>query len=194
MSIFVKICGLTDADAVAAAVDAGADALGFVFADSVRRITPALAADVAGAVPGRVRRVAVMMHPGRDEWRQVLEVFRPDVLQTDIADFGYLDVPDTVERWPVIREGAAGGELPPVFVYEGVSSGTGRTVDWQAAALLARRGRMILAGGLGAGNVARAIDTVAPWGVDVSSAVESEPGKKAPEKIHAFVKAARAAG
>lgn len=194
MSTRIKICGLTDRSGVAAAVDGGADALGFVFAESVRRIAPENAAELSAQVPDGIQRVAVMLHPSRDEWRQVLGVFRPDVLQTDIADFDYLDVPEDVVRWPVIREGAAGDELPDVFVYEGVSSGAGQTVDWQGAAALAKRGRMILAGGLGADNVVRAIETVAPWGVDVSSAVESSPGQKDPEKIYAFISAARAAG
>lgn len=81
--------------------------------------------------------------------------------------------------------------LPATFLYEGQKSGQGQTVDWQRAAEIARRGRLILAGGLGIENVAEAIREVRPWGVDVSSAVESAPGKKDPGKIAAFVNAAR---
>jgi phosphoribosylanthranilate isomerase len=100
-----------------------------------------------------------------------------------------------VIRWPVVRENSAalGNELPGVFVYEGASSGRGETADWPRAAAIAQRGRMILAGGLNAGNVATAISSVDPWGVDVSSAVESRPGKKDPDLIRQFIHAVRAA-
>ena len=194
MSIFVKICGLRNAGDVKAAVAAGADAVGFVFAESVRRVTPADALKASRYLPGRVRRVAVMRHPSDSEWQQVLETFAPDVLQTDVEDFDSLDVPDGVERWPVIREGhpAIDEELPAVFLYEGVRSGQGQTVDWQCASEIAKRGKMILAGGLGVDNVASAIRTVDPYGVDVSSAVESRPGIKDPQLIRLFISAARA--
>jgi phosphoribosylanthranilate isomerase len=195
MSLFVKICGLRNAGDVKAAVAAGADAVGFVFAQSVRRVSPARARDATRYLPKRVQRIAVMRHPDSNEWQEVLEVFAPDVLQTDIADFDDLDVPAHIERWPVIREGdpAVDGQLPAVFIYEGVQSGRGQTVDWQRASEIARRGKMILAGGLGIDNVATAIRTVSPYGVDVSSAVESRPGVKDPQLIKLFVSAARAA-
>ena len=79
------------------------------------------------------------------------------------------------------------------FVYEGPKSGQGETVDWSRAAEIARQGNMILAGGLGAHNVAEAVATVRPFGVDVSSAVESAPGEKDSLLIEEFVTAARAA-
>ncbi len=196
MTIFIKICGLTDTVAVQAAVDAGADAVGFVFAESSRRVTPQHAAVISAMVPQQIKRVAVMLHPANDEWAQVAEVFQPDVLQTDVADFASLDVAANIERWPVFREGLASTAeaLPQMFVYEGQKSGRGEKVDWAIAANLAKRGRMILAGGLSVGNVAAAIREVAPFGVDVSSAVESQPGKKDPAKIQAFVAAARISG
>jgi phosphoribosylanthranilate isomerase len=136
-----------------------------------------------------------MRHPSVELWREVETIFCPDVLQTDAADFDYLKVPPEVLRWPVVREGALpkDADLPDVFVYEGASSGHGERVDWQVAAGLARHGRMILAGGLDCDNVAQALETVLPWGVDVSSAVESAPGVKDAELIHAFVAAVRAA-
>jgi phosphoribosylanthranilate isomerase len=193
VKIFVKICGLTDAAAVQVAVSAGADALGFVFARSPRRVTPQHAALISTQVPRHIKRVAVMLHPSGDEWKEVAEVFHPDVLQTDAVDFTSLDVAASVERWPVFREGATStdDEMSQTFVYEGRKSGHGEKVDWAIAADLAKRGRMILAGGLSAGNVAAAIREVAPYGVDVSSAVESEPGKKNAAKIQAFIAAAR---
>jgi phosphoribosylanthranilate isomerase len=195
VSLLIKICGLRKAEDVKAAVNAGADAVGFVFAESVRRVTPAEAHKLTQYLPKRIRRVAVMRHPTQDEWQEVLETFSPDVLQTDIDDFESLDVPAPVERWPVIREGYAGidGKLPAVFLYEGQRSGAGQTVDWPRAAEIAKRGEMILAGGLGVDNIATAIRTVHPRGVDVSSGVESRPGRKDPGLIQLFIKAARAA-
>ena len=198
--MLVKICGLSEAEHVQAAVEAGADAVGFVFAESVRRVDPWHAAEIAKAAPRGVKRVAVMLHPSNDEWQAVLREFSPDVLQTDAEDFADLDVPDTVERWPVYREGnrvtvpsGAGEEVPGTFLYEGAKSGRGETVDWSRAAVIAKRGNMILAGGLGVDNVAEAIARVRPFGVDVSSAVESAPGEKDPVLIERFVRAARAA-
>jgi len=194
MSIFVKICGLRNANDVKAAVAAGADAVGFVFAESVRQVSAAKAREATRYIPARVRRVAVMRHPESSAWHEVMDTFEPDVLQTDIEDFDYLDVPDNVERWPVIREGhpAIDGDLSDVFIYEGTQSGQGQTVDWHRAAAIAGRGKMILAGGLGVDNIATAIRTVNPYGVDVSSAVESRPGRKDPALIKLFIKAARA--
>ncbi len=189
----MKICGLRTFNDVAVAVDAGADAVGFVFAKSVRQITPGEAAAICKSVPANVRRVAVMLHPSDEEWQTILTTFEPDVLQTDAEDFAGLDVPDSVERWPVFREGGESPHTQGCFVYEGPKSGHGQSVDWSAAALLARDRKMILAGGLSAGNVATAIDTVSPYGVDVSSAVESSPGWKDAGMIRKFVSAARAA-
>jgi phosphoribosylanthranilate isomerase len=193
VTTLIKICGLTDSVAVQAAVDAGANAVGFVFADSPRRVTPQHAANISAIVPQQIKRVAVMLHPANDEWAEVAEVFQPDVLQTDAADFASLDVAANIERWPVFREGVAttAAALPQMFVYEGQKSGRGEKVDWTVAASLAKRGRMILAGGLSADNVATAIRKVKPFGVDVSSAVESQPGKKDPAMIQAFIAAAR---
>lgn len=193
MSVFVKICGLSDREHIDAAIDAGVNALGFVFAESVRRVSPLHARDVANHVPDSVKRVAVMLHPANEEWLDVLRVFEPDVLQTDASDFESLDVPYSVERWPVFREGGAAPGGTGTFVYEGSKSGQGETVDWSAAAALAAEGNMILAGGLGVGNVAEAISTVRPFGVDVSSGVESSPGQKDTARIREFISAARAA-
>ena len=201
MSVFVKICGIRDLAHAETAVEAGADALGFVFAESPRKISPGEASVVTQRLPRGVKRVAVMWHPSNDEWREVLETFHPDSMQTDTEDFDALHVPDTIARWPVIRQlgpdTGAGYEYPaPVsgpFVYEGADSGTGETVDWSRAAAIAERGRMILAGGLTPANVAEAIARVRPWGVDVSSGVELERGVKDSELIRQFIGAVRAA-
>lgn len=192
--MFVKICGLRSADDVAVAVEAGADAVGFVFhPKSVRDTTPEAAATAAAAAPDHIKRVAVMRHPSNDEWQSVLKAFVPDVLQTDVQDFDSLDVPEQVERWAVYREGNQVSETG-YFVYEGAQSGAGETVDWARAAEIASDRNMILAGGLDAANVAEAIATVRPRGVDVSSGVESAPGIKDATLIKEFVTAAKAAG
>jgi phosphoribosylanthranilate isomerase len=196
VTVLVKICGLTDARAVSAAIDAGADAIGFVFYEkSPRNLTPEAAAKLAAEVPTNVRRVAVMLHPQEALWHEVADALHPDVLQTDSDDFSYLDVAKNIEKWPVLREGSVPDKvtLPGTFVYEGKQSGQGQLVDWNAAAGIAHRGQMILAGGLTIDNVAEAITRVAPYGVDVSSAVESAPGQKDVAMIAAFVAAAKSA-
>ena len=194
MSCRVKICGLKYAASVDAAVEAGADAVGFVFAKSLRRVTARHATFIAANVPEHILRVAVMRHPSVEEWEEVQTNFCPDILQTDAEDFRYLDVPDDMTKWPVIREGKVpgNGDLPSMFVYEGVESGHGETVDWSTAGRLAKRAKLILAGGLSPENVADAIRQVRPFGVDVSSAVESSPGVKDPDRIRAFIETVRA--
>lgn len=188
----VKICGMTDAAAVQVAVDSGADAIGFVFAKSVRQVDAHEAREMAACIPAGIRKVAVMLHPQDEQWQEVFEVFEPDVLQTDAEDFLSLRVEESVERWPVLREGAVpASNLPRIFLYEGEKSGHGQSVDWSDAEAIAKRGRMILAGGLSAENVMTAIKAVRPWGVDVSSAVESAPGRKDAAKIRAFIAAVR---
>lgn len=195
MSLLVKICGLRDAGDVDVALNAGANAIGFVFAESPRRVQPDEARRAARGVGDSAIRVAVMRHPANDEWLRVLDGFRPDVLQTDIGDFESLEIPDDIRRWPVVRENdmQPDTQIRGTFLYEGSSSGSGETVDWQRAATVAADRRMILAGGLDADNVAAAIRIVQPYGVDVSSGVESEPGRKSPELIRRFIGAARAA-
>lgn len=193
MSVFVKICGLSKAGDVHAAIEAGADAVGFVFAKSVRRITAAQAAAISADVPSHIKRVAVMLHPANDEWQAVLQEFSPHALQTDAEDFALLDVPDSVEQWPVFREGGSKPDTNGTYVYEGLKSGQGVSVDWSLAAKIARDGKMILAGGLAVQNIVEAIATVRPFGVDVSSAVESAPGQKDVRLIKDFLSAVRAA-
>ncbi len=194
MSCLVKICGLKYAATVDAAVEAGADAVGFVFTKSVRQVTARHAAFIAANMPKHILRVAVMLRPSAEEWAEVQAIFCPDVLQTDAVDFQYLEVPDDITKWPVLRQGKlpGGGDLPGTFVYEGMHSGQGEIVDWSIASRLAEQAQLILAGGLSCENVADAIRQVGPFGVDVSSALESSPGEKDPDKIRAFIAAVRA--
>ena len=204
MAIWVKICGLTTRDAVEAAVAAGADAVGFVFAPSRRQVTAALAAQLAQGVPRSIPRVAVMLHPTQSQLDEVWSGFRPDVLQTDVGDLQTLRVPMGLAVMPVIRsvrlkpDPQACGVDPalaghPRILFEGPVSGVGSTSDWHSAAQLARTTQLVLAGGLNATNIADAIATVRPFGVDVSSGVEASPGIKDPARIHEFVQRARAA-
>jgi len=192
--MFVKICGLTDRSAVEAAVAAGADAIGFVFADSVREIAPGKARELCRDLPAGVLRVAVMQHPDPERLATVLDVFAPDWVQTDAADFTAMPLPAPTGRLPVYREGeiTAATPLPARLLFEGRVSGSGTTADWEEARRVSARAELILAGGLDAGNVGKAIAAVRPFGVDVSSGVEAERGRKDPHKIREFVARVRA--
>lgn len=195
MAILVKICGLMSPDIVSAAIDAGANALGFVFADSPRRVSVDLARNITRNLPAHVVRVAVMHHPTQAEWDEVEAGFRPDWLQTDAADFARLAIGEDVVRMPVFRDS---GSLDVNVVaaasqalFEAPVSGAGQQVNWDRAAALARMTRLMLAGGLDSDNVAAAIRQVLPWGVDVSSGVEVRSGVKDRDKIAAFIDAVR---
>jgi phosphoribosylanthranilate isomerase len=192
--VFVKICGMNSGAAVEAAVTAGADALGFVFADSPRAVTPAQASALCAGLPPTVIRVAVMHHPDASEYRRVLDEFAPDWLQTDAEDLAAIELPAGCLPLPVYRNGRvpAGAELPPRLLFEGNVSGSGRTADWEQARELAAATKLILAGGLDRDNVAAAILIVRPWGVDVSSGVERRRGEKDPAKIKDFIARVRA--
>ncbi|HEX4388672.1 MAG TPA: phosphoribosylanthranilate isomerase [Steroidobacteraceae bacterium] len=193
--MWIKICGLTTPDAVSAALEARVDAIGFVFSDSVRRVTPDEAARLAQGTPPRVLRVAVTRDPTQALLDEILAVFRPDVLQTDADDFMRLRLPAPLARLPVLRGAPPQGARPPARVlFEGAHSGTGRVSDWQAARSLAALTELVLAGGLNSDNVGAAVAAVGPFGVDVSSGVELRPGIKNPAEIVRFVLAARAAG
>ena len=192
--MFVKICGLSTPEGVDAALAAGADAIGFVFAPSVRRVTPMEAAALAAPARGRALCVAVTLHPTSAEVEEILDIFSPDLMQTDIEDAAVFSHRARARLLPVLREGATLPEqLPERVLYEGALSGTGRTADWARAHALAKRTEVLLAGGLNPYNVDDAIRIVRPWGVDVSSGVESTPGTKSLSKIYDFVAAARAA-
>lgn len=195
MPVFVKICGLRTAEAVGAAVDAGADAVGFVFAESPRRISVAEAAGLTSALPDSIVRVAVMRHPTQAEWNEVAEGFSPDWIQTDAEDFSGLRIDAGVRRMPVYRDrpGLDADALANTdeCLFEAADSGAGQLANWTTAAKLAVKTRLMLAGGLTALNVCAAIRQVRPWGVDVSSGVEKSRGVKDPERIEAFVAAVR---
>ena len=191
--MWIKICGLSTIDAVEAAVAANADAIGFVFAPSKRQVSAAKAASLSRDVPPHVARVAVMRHPSQQLIDEVCSIFRPDVLQTDASDLSELRLPQELTVLAVVRDGELLEALPSRLLYEGQVSGSGTTADWAAARELAARTQLVLAGGLNAANVGAAIETVRPFGVDVSSGVERAPGVKDVAKIEAFIRAAREA-
>lgn len=199
--MWIKICGMTTPQAVAAALAADVQAIGFVFADSPRQLTLEDAVSLAAPARGRLRCVAVTRHPSQRYLDDILALFRPDVLQIDAEDLRVLSLPRTLELLPVLREPDAPqstsrpqpGLLPPRLLFEGVTSGSGTPCDWTAAQRVARRTQLVLAGGLDPDNVGTAIAAVRPFGVDVSSGVEERPGVKSPAEIVRFASAARSA-
>ncbi|NJO12984.1 MAG: hypothetical protein HC872_05410 [Gammaproteobacteria bacterium] len=135
-----------------------------------------------------------MQHPSQQLLDEVWHSCAPDVLQTDWIDLAHLHLPATLSVMPVLRAGLPvdAAALPARVLLEGAVSGAGLTTDWSLAAQLAQRTQLVLAGGLNAGNVAGALAQVHPFGIDVSSGVESAPGQKDPALIEQFIGTARA--
>jgi phosphoribosylanthranilate isomerase len=199
--LFVKICGITSEEDALLAVAMGADAVGFVFAPSPRQVTPSAAASISARLPPEVLTVGVF----RDELPQrVVEIVNRSGLRAaqlhgheSREDSGHVAV-----RVPLLikafqagdRELARAGEYgASIVMIDAPSPGSGKVFDWRLAEGAPRATRLVLAGGLDAENVAEAVRVVRPWGVDVSSGVESSPGRKDPLKVKAFIAAARAA-
>jgi len=192
----IKICGVRDLATARACARAGVDAVGFVFAASPRRIAPSEAGRIAADLPAEVERVAVFRLAPLDEVRRVLDAFPADRVQVEPDD-------DLLEAFgprllPVLHddgalEARAAGLDPdrPVLFEAAGRGGRGVRADWGRAAALARRRPVMLAGGLDPRNVAAAIRAVRPWGIDVSSGVESTRGVKSVARVEAFVAAAR---
>lgn len=195
MSLWVKICGLQEPEHVEAAIEAGADAIGLVFAASVRKLSIEQGQALAKLARSRVAVVAVMRHPSSTFAKEVQLAVQPDYLQTDAEDFADITLLDGVSALPVYRDVVLTqsdiSTLPQHLLFEGGDSGTGETANWRMATTVSDGRKMVLAGGLSPSNVAAAIAQVDPWGVDVSSGVESSPGKKDSDKIFRFVAAAR---
>jgi phosphoribosylanthranilate isomerase len=190
--LFIKICGMTTPVAVDAALSCEVDAIGFVFAQSVRCVSTRQANELAARARHRTACVAVTRHPTRAAVEEILRDFKPDILQTDIDDIESLGLPATLSVLPVMRPGPQRAcVLPGRILFEGPVSGSGQTTDWDTAAALAQRCQLILAGGLDPVNVGVALRHVRPFGVDVSSGVEERPGVKSAGKIEKFVAAAR---
>lgn len=203
MRIRVKICGVTNLEAVTAACDSGADAIGFVFAESPRLVTPKHARVLASHVHPLVTKVAVLRHPSRADISRVTDEFSPHLLQFEPSSDGAQTLPGDISLLPVFHDGPEVTSL--VFdhidrtgmswiLLEGTGrGGSGAQPDWDRAAEISRHANLILAGGLSPANVGEAIRTVRPSGVDVSSGVEAELGVKDPRLITDFVNAVREA-
>lgn len=203
----IKICGITDEDTLAAAVESGADAVGFVFVkDSPRFIDPSDADALISLLPPWVSAVGVFRDPDVDEFCDIEEACPfltmnqlhgdedvktvkscgPDVLKAIAFD------PSTfaseLDRWAVVDEVAA-------ILVDGPRAGSGEKIDWPALAAFVESAPrpIMLAGGLTPANVQEAIRIVRPYAVDVSSGVERERGIKDPELIEAFCRAVRLA-
>jgi len=202
----VKICGLRRAEDVAAAVAAGADALGFNFWNGTPRyIAPAEVVRILESVPPTVLTVGVFVDEALE---RVLDI----AAETGLAALQLhgSEPPEYLERlgsYVKIKAVKVGPDFQPeqlsryrsasLFLLDGfvagMVGGTGQTFDWSLAEKAKAHGKIILAGGLTPANVADAVRRARPWGVDVASGVEEEPGKKDPRLIREFIQAVRAA-
>ncbi len=212
----VKVCGITRSEWALAAADAGADAIGLVMADSPRRVTPAEAARIVRALPPWVAAVGVFVNESpatilaaADEAGLTVVQLHGDEPPETVAALGRLKVikvfgiagdDDFAAACEWKRKSERLGRVPDAYMVDarvagGPKGGLGTRANWGLAARMILEGfrPLVLAGGLGPENVAEAIRTVRPWGVDGSSALETAPGRKSPEKIRAFVEAARKA-
>jgi phosphoribosylanthranilate isomerase len=204
MSVRIKICGITRVEDAMAAVDAGADALGFIFFEaSPRCVTVEQAAEIVRELPPFVARVGVFVNSSADRVRAVITETGIDTLQFHgeerpefCRQFG-LRVIKAFRMWDAeslkpLTEFRSETWLLDSFV-AGKHGGTGAVFNWDLAAQAVKQGgRVILAGGLTPENAADAVRRVRPYALDVSSGVELAPGKKDAVKVRAFIAAARA--
>jgi phosphoribosylanthranilate isomerase len=199
----VKVCGVTTAEQAAACADLGVDAIGVNFvASSPRRVDEAAARAIVDAVGARTLVVAVVAGMGVAAMRALALRTGVGCLQLH-GDEPAADVAAMLPHaYKAVRvagpeDVAAADAMPGEYVMvdakvAGALGGTGHAFDWDLVVGLAKRRRLVLAGGLGPDNVAEAVRRVAPWCVDVASGVESAPGVKDLAKVRAFIAAARA--
>ncbi len=195
----VKICGITNLEDARAAVEFGADALGFVFAESPRRVNPGSAAEIIRSLPPFLTCVGLFVDEAPELVGKVARECRLNALQ-----FHGEESPEYCRQFTLRKIKAFRirdeNSLKVISLYqmdaylldacvEGMAGGTGERFNWDLAARAKESGRtIILAGGLRPDNVAEAIGKVRPYGVDVSTGVESEPGKKDHEKMKEFIR------
>ena len=205
--VFVKICGITSAEDARLALDAGADALGFVFwPGSSRFLTPEAARAITASLPSFVTRVGVFVDAPLDDLERTADVAGLDVLQLHGEEtpaalralkrrvLKALRVGPGFRSEDALAYADAGLGLLLDSYQAHLPGGTGAAFDWTLARDLRERVPfLVLAGGLHADNVAEAIGVVRPHAVDVSSGVEKSPGRKDEGKLRAFVAAAHAA-
>lgn len=200
----IKICGIKILPDALAAIDAGADYLGFNFyPKSVRFIEKSACAEITSVLKRehpQIKLVGVFVNSSVDEIKDTLQTCHLDLAQLHGDEtpetFAQL-APHAFRAFRGIPESNAGyerDEAPAMLIdaaVKGVYGGSGVTADWVAAAELAKKYPLLLAGGLTPGNVADAVRQVQPWGVDVASGVESAPEEKDAEKMSAFIKAVK---
>lgn len=197
--MFIKICGTTSAEDALLAVSLGADALGFIFAESKRRVDVATVAEIVPRLLAETLAVGVFRNDDVDriieivratglggvqlhgnEGPEVARELRPEVpflVQAFTADDPRLD---HLDDYPI-----------DAVLLDSPTPGSGETFDWSRITEIPKRHRVILAGGLDASNVAEACARVRPWGVDAVSGVEAAPGRKDPIALERFISAAR---
>jgi len=201
--MLVKICGITRLTDARRAVACGVDAIGFVFwPKSPRYIAPERAVDIIATLPARVTTVGVFVNESVAGIRAIVEGTGIGVVQLhgdETPDYASALGRPVWRAFTVERAEAMSSAWPPdTTVLVDASDpvrrgGTGVKVDWRRAAGIARTHRIVLAGGLTPENVVEAIETVRPYGVDVSSGVEDSPGVKNVDKIERFLTGARSA-
>jgi phosphoribosylanthranilate isomerase len=195
----VKICGICDAAGAAAAVEAGADLIGFHFCSSQRRVTPEEAKAIIEALSLRPTIVGVFIDQDADEVRQIAEFAGLDLLQLHGSESPGFEAGRPVMKVLKVREGQvpdAEGWPDPVMLDSWSADqrgGTGQVWDWELARPLLAARKVFIAGGLEPGNVGKVVSGFKPYGVDVSSGVESSMRVKDPDKVRAFVHAVRLA-
>ncbi len=195
----VKICGLREAAGAIAAVNAGADLLGFHFCPSPRRVSPEEAKEIVDGLAVRPKIVGVFIDQEQDEVRQIAEFVGLDLVQLHGSESPGFDAGRPVIKVLKVKDGEIPGaeDWPDPVMLDSWSpdqrGGTGRTWDWELARPLLSRRRVFIAGGLEPGNVGTVVSEFKPYGVDVSSGVEASVGIKDPDKIREFVRAVRIA-
>ncbi len=199
MTIQVKICGICDADGARAAIEAGADLLGFHFCSSDRRVTPEEAKAIVDGLSLRPMIVGVFIDQDANEVRQIGDFVGLDLLQLHGSEPPGYDAGRPAMKVLKVRDGQIpdAGPWPDPIMLDSWSAdqrgGTGQTWDWESARELLGTRRVFIAGGLQPGNVSRVVSDFKPYGVDVSSGVESAVRVKDPDKVRAFVHAVRIA-
>ncbi|MDQ1373597.1 MAG: phosphoribosylanthranilate isomerase [Actinomycetota bacterium] len=199
--MFVKICGTTSEDDALLAVAMGADAIGFIFAPSPRQVHPAKVSDIVKRLPPEILTVGVFRdeHPER-----VVSIINQAGLKAaqlhghesaEQSRWVRERVPITIKAFPAgsAAVGKAKDYGADLVMLDAADPGSGQIFDWRLVDGVPPGTRLVLAGGLTAENVVDAIGQSHPWGVDVVTGVESEPGRKDPRKLRAFVAAAKSA-
>jgi phosphoribosylanthranilate isomerase len=195
----VKICGICDAAGAASAVEAGADLIGFHFCSSQRRVTPEEAKAIVDAMSLRPTLVGVFIDQDAKEVRQIAEFVGLDLLQLHGSESPGFEAGRPVMKVLKVKDGEipdAGAWPDPVMLDSWSADqrgGTGQVWDWELARRLLSERKVFIAGGLEPGNVGKVVSGFRPFGVDVSSGVESSVRVKDPEKVRAFVHAVRLA-